>query len=37
MVMDPDPKLRENRLSLLTQILSPFARVADFRQLAVQS
>jgi glycyl-tRNA synthetase beta chain len=37
MVMDPDPALRENRLSLLTRILTPFARVADFRQLAVQS
>jgi glycyl-tRNA synthetase beta chain len=33
MVMDPDPVLRENRLSLLSQIYEPFARIADFRQL----
>jgi glycyl-tRNA synthetase beta chain len=33
MVMDPDPVLRENRLSLLQQIYEPFARIADFRQL----
>jgi len=33
MVMDPNPVLRENRLSLLQQIYEPFARVADFRQL----
>ena len=33
MVMDPDPALRDNRLSLLTQIYDPFARIADFRQL----
>ena len=31
MVMDPDPALRENRLSLLTRILSPFMKIADFR------
>jgi len=36
MVMDPDPALRENRLTLLSQILAPFARVADFRQLSVE-
>jgi glycyl-tRNA synthetase beta chain len=33
MVMDPDPVLRENRLSLLQRIYEPFARVADFRLL----
>jgi glycyl-tRNA synthetase beta chain len=33
MVMDPDPALRENRLSLLQQIYEPFARIADFRLL----
>ena len=33
MVMDPDPALRDNRLSLLQQIYAPFARIADFRQL----
>ncbi|HEX2686012.1 MAG TPA: glycine--tRNA ligase subunit beta, partial [Kofleriaceae bacterium] len=33
MVMDPDPTLRENRLSLLSRIHDPFARIADFRQL----
>lgn len=33
MVMDPDPVLRENRLSLLSRIYEPFAQIADFRQL----
>jgi glycyl-tRNA synthetase beta chain len=33
MVMDPDPALRNNRLSLLQRIYEPFARIADFRQL----
>jgi glycyl-tRNA synthetase beta chain len=33
MVMDPDPELRDNRLSLLQQIYEPFAQIADFRQL----
>jgi glycyl-tRNA synthetase beta chain len=33
MVMDPDPELRDNRLSLLQQIYEPFARIADFRLL----
>jgi glycyl-tRNA synthetase beta chain len=33
MVMDPDPALRENRLSVLQQIHAPFARIADFRLL----
>ncbi|MEZ4402703.1 MAG: glycine--tRNA ligase subunit beta [Kofleriaceae bacterium] len=31
MVMDPDPALRENRLSLLQRVLAPFAAIADFR------
>lgn len=31
MVMDPDAALRENRLSLLQRILTPFAAIADFR------
>ena len=35
MVMDPDPALRDNRLALLHGILAPFARIADFRNLAV--
>jgi glycyl-tRNA synthetase beta chain len=34
MVMDPDPKLRRNRLSLLNAIYSRFAPIADFRLLA---
>jgi glycyl-tRNA synthetase beta chain len=33
MVMDPDPALRDNRLSLLSAIASPFANVADLRLL----
>jgi glycyl-tRNA synthetase beta subunit len=33
MVMDPDPALRNNRLSLVSRIYDPFARIADFRQL----
>jgi glycyl-tRNA synthetase beta chain len=37
MVMDPEERLRDNRLSLLQRVLAPFARVADFRALAVQS
>jgi glycyl-tRNA synthetase beta chain len=37
MVMDPDPELRENRLSLLQQIHEPFARIADFRLLGVSA
>ena len=36
MVMDPDPALRENRLSLLDRLLKPFAAIADFR-LAAQA
>jgi glycyl-tRNA synthetase beta chain len=33
MVMDPDPALRDNRLSLLQRIYEPFAQIADFRLL----
>jgi glycyl-tRNA synthetase beta chain len=35
LVMDPDPKVRANRLALLARIGGSFARIADFRQLAV--
>jgi len=34
MVMDPDPTLRDNRLALLTRILEPFMKIADFRLAA---
>jgi len=34
MVMDPDPKLRDNRLALLGLLIAPYARIADFRLLA---
>jgi glycyl-tRNA synthetase beta chain len=37
MVMDPDPTLRKNRLSLLTEIAAPFAEIADFRKLGASS
>jgi len=33
MVMDPDPKLRDNRLGLLSFMISPYAEIADFRKL----
>ncbi len=33
MVMDPDPKLRENRLALLNAIYEQFIPVGDFRKL----
>jgi glycyl-tRNA synthetase beta chain len=33
MVMDPDPKLRDNRLALLHWFLAPYLEVADFRKL----
>jgi glycyl-tRNA synthetase beta chain len=35
LVMDQDPKVRANRLALLARIGGSFARIADFRQLAV--
>jgi glycyl-tRNA synthetase beta chain len=34
MVMDPKEDVRENRLSLLQRILTPFAAIADFRVAA---
>ncbi|HEY5944199.1 MAG TPA: hypothetical protein VIV40_01850, partial [Kofleriaceae bacterium] len=34
MVMDPDPKLRDNRLALLNWFISPYMAIADFRLLA---
>jgi glycyl-tRNA synthetase beta chain len=34
MVMDPDPKLRDNRLALLRWFIEPYLRIADFRVLA---
>jgi glycyl-tRNA synthetase beta chain len=33
MVMDPDPKLRDNRLALLQGLLRPYLEIADFRKL----
>ena len=35
MVMDPDPKLRDNRLGLLSFMIGPYAEIADFRKLAL--
>lgn len=34
MVMDPDHKLRDNRLALLNWFIEPYLRIADFRLLA---
>ncbi len=34
MVMDPDPKLRDNRLALLNWFITPYMSIADFRLLA---
>ncbi|MDQ3341015.1 MAG: glycine--tRNA ligase subunit beta [Myxococcota bacterium] len=33
MVMDPDTKLRDNRLALLQGLLRPYMEIADFRKL----
>jgi glycyl-tRNA synthetase beta chain len=33
MVMDPDPKLRDNRLALLNWFITPYTEIADFRKL----
>ncbi|MBK7535619.1 MAG: hypothetical protein IPI49_09685 [Myxococcales bacterium] len=33
MVMDPDPKLRDNRLALLVRIRKPYQQIVDFRLL----
>jgi glycyl-tRNA synthetase beta chain len=37
MVMDPDAKLRENRLALLHAIYDPFIQIGDFRKLGAAS
>ncbi len=37
MVMDPDPKLRDNRLALLHWFISPYMEIADFRKLGAAS
>jgi glycyl-tRNA synthetase beta chain len=37
MVMDPDPKLRDNRLALLDTIYTRYVKVADFRKLGAAS
>jgi len=34
MVMDPTPELRDNRLALLSSLITPYAQIADFRLLA---
>ncbi len=33
MVMDPDPKLRANRLALLHWLIGPYMQIADFRMV----
>ena len=35
MVMDPDAKIRENRLALLARVLSGFSLIADFSEIVV--
>ena len=35
MVMDKDPKIKENRLSMLAQIKNLFFKIADFSKLSV--
>jgi glycyl-tRNA synthetase beta chain len=35
MVMDPDAKIRKNRLALLARVLSGFSRIADFSEIVV--
>ena len=37
MVMDPDAKLRDNRLALLSWFITPYADIADFRKLGAAS
>lgn len=37
MVMDPDPKLRDNRLALLNKIYQPFNNIVDFRILGASA
>ena len=33
MVNDPDPKIRENRLSMLSDMLQKFSTIADFSEI----
>ena len=37
MVMDPDPKLRDNRLALLHWFIAPYMDIADFRKLGASA
>jgi glycyl-tRNA synthetase beta chain len=37
MVMDPDAKLRDNRLALLNWLVAPYLEIADFRTLGAAS
>jgi glycyl-tRNA synthetase beta chain len=37
MVMDPDPKLRDNRLALLALLIDRYAQIADLRKLGAAS
>lgn len=37
MVMDPDPALRKNRLSLINAIYTQFVNIADFRKLGASA
>ena len=37
MVMDPDPKLRDNRLALLALLIDRYAQIADLRKLGAPS
>jgi len=33
LVNDPDPKVRENRLRLLTNLINKFSSIADFSEI----
>ena len=37
MVMDLDPKLRDNRLALLNWFITPYMQIADFRLFGASS
>jgi glycyl-tRNA synthetase beta chain len=37
MVMDPDPKLRDNRLALLALLIDRYMQIADLRKLGAAS
>ena len=37
MVMDPDPKLRDNRLALLVLLIDRYASIIDLRNLGAAS